>query len=288
MKKRVLIIGSKGMAGHVLYGFLKQHPAYDVFDIARDDSFFPSNYKIDVMDTRALSAAIAACKPDVIVNCIGILNADAENNPDKAILLNSYLPHFLAKEVNAIGGKLIHISTDCVFNGKKGNYKEDDVKDGIGFYAQSKALGEVAYGQNLTIRTSIIGPELKTNGIGLLDWFLKQNGEIKGYTKAIWTGVTTLELAKAIDKFITANVAGLYHLVNNEPINKFDLLQLFKQVFTHTPVQNIVGFDGYSVDKSLMNTRHDFMYAVPAYTTMLTEIKELMQTNELYAHYGQI
>jgi dTDP-4-dehydrorhamnose reductase len=288
MKKRVLIVGSKGMAGHVVYHYLKQLPAYDVFDLSRDDSFFQSTYKLDVTDFAALSAAIADCKPDVIINCIGILNADAENNPDKAILVNSYLPHFLAKTINATGGRLIQLSTDCVFSGRWGNYHENDFKDGEGFYAQSKAIGEVAYRSNLTVRTSIIGPELKTNGIGLLHWFLSQQGKIKGYTNAMWTGVTTLQLAKAIDKFILNEVSGLYHLVNNELTSKFDLLHMFKQVFSRTLVTDIEAYGDYYSDKSLINTRLDFVYQVPAYAHMLLDIKELMQNNELYAHYGAL
>ncbi|MCG3055850.1 sugar nucleotide-binding protein, partial [Escherichia coli] len=128
-------------------------------------------------------------------------------------------------------GKLIHISTDCVFLGDKGNYTESDAPDGTSIYAQSKQLGEIISDKHLTVRTSIIGPELKTDGIGLFLWFMKQTGKIKGYKRALWNRVTTIELAKAIEVFIQQDVTGLYHLATEPKISKFDLLQLMKEVF---------------------------------------------------------
>ncbi|MGZ3752514.1 MAG: dTDP-4-dehydrorhamnose reductase family protein, partial [Mucilaginibacter sp.] len=272
--KKILLIGSKGMAGHIIYYYLKENTSHTVIDIARDSNLFEPTYKLDVTDFDQLKAIFAKEAPDVVINCIGVLNKDAEENPGKAILLNSYLPHFIAKAGEELGFKLIHISTDCVFNGKRGNYKLDDPKDGTGFYAQSKALGEVIYGKNLTIRTSIIGPELR-NGIGLFHWFMSQTGEIKGYTKAYWTGVTTIELAKAIAAAIEANPQGLYHLVYEEKISKYDLVSLFKKVFARDNV-SIKPFDGYEVDKSLVKDNTHFNYNVPAYQVMVEEMKTWM------------
>lgn len=271
MNKKLLIIGSKGMAGHVIYYYFKNRQGFDVVDISRSHDNFHSNYILDVNNTIELEKIIQNEKPDVIINCVGVLNKDAEDNPAKAIFLNSYLPHFLAKLATQLNCKLIHISTDCVFNGKKGKYTETDVKDGIGFYAQSKALGEVEYDQHLTIRTSIIGPELKKNGIGLFDWLMHQEGTIKGYKNAIWSGVTTTELAKAIEPMILQNITGLFQLANSH-INKFDLLVLIKQTFEKTKV-NILPFEEYSSDKSLISTRTDFKFELNAYPQMLTEMK---------------
>jgi dTDP-4-dehydrorhamnose reductase len=282
--EKILIVGSKGMAGHVVYQYLQALGRYIVEDISRDNSLFNPTYTLDVTDFDNLGAVIRQAAPQYIINCIGILNQEAESHPDKAILINSYLPHCLAKTANSIQAKLIHISTDCVFNGNKGGYKETDIKDGIGFYAQSKALGEVTYTPHLTVRTSIIGPELKGNGIGLFDWFMKQQGEIKGYTRAFWTGVTTLELAKAIPEIIKQDLNGLIHLVNDEKISKYDLLDIFNTVFER-PVQ-IVPFADYQVDKSLVNTSKAFDYKVPDYSGMVEELKMWMLNNKsIYQKY---
>lgn len=281
---KVLIIGSKGMAGHVIRSFFKVNTDFDVVDIARDSDFYEPDYKMDVTDFSKLSAVLKTENPQIVINGIGILNKDAEDNPDKAILLNCYLPHFLAKLGDEIGYKLIHISTDCVFNGKKGNYTEKSEKDGIGFYAQTKALGEVNNQSHLTLRTSIIGPELKSSGIGLFHWFMQQEGNIRGFSEAYWTGVTTIELAKAIKIAIEQNVTGLHHLVNNTKINKFDLVHLFKKVFNKDNV-DIESYDGYKVDKSLVKTDFSFEYAVPSYEIMISEMKEWIQNHkDLYGY----
>lgn len=279
MKKKILIIGSKGMAGHVLYHYFKALPDFEVVDISRSNDFFTSTYTIDVNDTVALSNIFEQEKPFAVINGVGILNKDAEDHPDKAIFFNSYLPHFLAKEGAKNNFKLIHISTDCVFNGEKGDYIESDTKNGYGFYAQSKALGEVDYGQHLTIRTSIIGPELKNTGIGLYHWFMKQSGTITGYTKAFWGGVTTLELAKAVEAALRQNITGLIHLTNGNKIAKFDLLNVFEAVFK-TANKNIIPYEGKIVDKSLKSTRHDFDYSVASYEEMVTDMHTMMQENE--------
>ncbi len=159
--KKVLIIGSKGMAGHLIYYQLKKTAAFNVVDIARDDAYFKPVHKLDVTQFDKLHLILKNEKPDFVINCVGVLNMDAEGDPGLAILLNSYLPHFLAREGYKTGFKLIHISTDCVFSGNKGRYREADVADGIGFYAQSKALGEIKYGNHLTIRTPITSPALQ-------------------------------------------------------------------------------------------------------------------------------
>lgn len=285
MKKKIIIIGSKGMAGHVVYNYFKALPDFDVVDISRNDDVFASNYNVDVTDTNALKIIFEKEQPTVVVNCIGVLNKDAEDNPDKAIFLNTYFPHFLAREGTNKGFKLIHISTDCVFNGKKGSYTEGDVKDGFGFYAQSKALGEVDYGAHLTVRTSIIGPELKANGIGLFHWFMQQKGAIGGYTQAIWGGVTTFELAKYIRFALEQNTTGLMHLTNGEKISKYDLLSVIKNIFNTTRT-TINASEGKHVDKSLISTRQDFTYNVPSYHQMIVEMHDLMQKNKANYQYN--
>lgn len=283
--KKVLIIGSKGMAGHVIYNYFKENTDFSVIDIARGSDGHLPTHQIDVTKFESLTDVLKTEMPDYVINCIGILNRDAEDNPEKSILLNSYFPHFLAKNGKALNFRLIHISTDCVFDGKKGGYTEDSFKDGKGFYAETKALGEVTYANNLTIRTSIIGPELKEDGIGLFHWFMNQKGKIKGYTDAYWTGITTLELAKVIVAAISEGITGLHHVVNNEKINKYDLVSLFKQIFDKTDIE-VEPYDDYKVDKSLLKTNDSFSYTVPSYKQMLQEMRVWIDENHaLYKFY---
>ena len=275
------------MAGHLISLTLKQHPAlFKVVDIARKKNVLSPDHIMDLSDTAALQKFIEAENPDFIINAAGILNQSAELFPDESILINSYLPHFLGRITANTNCRVIQISTDCVFSGKKGEYLEDDVKDGEGYYAKTKAMGELNNKKDLTIRTSIIGPDLNVNGIGLFNWFANQKGEISGYTKAYWTGVTTIELALAIIHLIQENKSGIYHLVNEEKISKYDLLRLFIENFPDTAVTCINPAEQYVVDKSLVNTRTDISYKVPAYGTMMSHMKEWMKKNEaLYPHY---
>lgn len=272
--KKILIIGIKGMAGHVIYNYLNKNTDYKVFGIARNIAENNQEISLDVSDTKKLKEIIAYHNFDVIINCIGILNKDAEDNPSKAIWFNSYFPHFLEEITKESQTQIIHISTDCVFNGRKGNYAENDFKDGEGFYAQSKALGEITNDKDLTIRTSIIGPELK-NGIGLFHWFMNQSGEINGYTLAYWSGVTTLELAKAIEYIVENPLQGLVHLTNGIPISKFDLVNLFKDIWNKNQT-TILPYEGKNVDKSLQKSEL-LKYEVKSYKDMLIEQSEWME-----------
>ncbi|WP_397351456.1 sugar nucleotide-binding protein [Paenibacillus larvae] len=167
-----------------------------------------------------------------MVNCIGILNDSAERDPAQAYHVNGRLPHLLKQVVNQVGGKLVQISTDCVFSGKQGGHEEWERPDGFTVYSRSKAMGEVKDAPHLTIRTSIVGPEIRQNGIGLLNWFLNQSGEVKGYTEAYWNGVTTLELAKFVHHVMEdTSLNGIVHLTAPEQVSKYELLQLFRNIF---------------------------------------------------------
>lgn len=281
--KKILVIGIKGMAGHVIYNYLTQKENYDVYGIARNITENEKEFSLDVSNTTKLKQIITDQSFDFVINCIGILNKDAEDNPSKAIWFNSYFPHFLEEITKDTRSQVLHISTDCVFNGKKGQYKEDDFKDGEGFYAQSKALGEIINNKDLTIRTSIIGPELNKNGIGLFHWFMNQSGEINGYTSAIWSGVTTFELAKAIEYVIENPIKGLVHLTNGISINKYDLLTIFKEVWDKNKI-TLNPYNGKVVDKSLVKSEK-LDYTVPDYKEMLEEQKEWMKEfSNLYTY----
>ena len=286
MNKRILIIGSKGMAGHLLYYYFKERKGFHVADISRSADFFASAYQLDVTDLASLLNVLKQEKPGIVINCTGILNTAANTHPDKAIFINSYLTHWLAKTGDELGYRLIHLSTDCVFNGRRGNYTETDLPDGLDMYSRTKALGEVYYDSHLNLRTSIIGPELKTDGIGLFNWFMHQEKNIQGYVNAIWTGVTTLELAKSIEKAINNNVTGLYQLVNGTKISKYELLVLFKKVFNKDTIVIEKFTKSALSDKSLISSRNEL--PVKGYEDMLIEMKEWMCNHkEMYAQYFQ-
>lgn len=282
MKSKVLILGSSGMAGHVIKSFLERTEKFLIFDLSRSNKYGVPSFLFDVTDFTALESTIKLNEFDYVINCIGILSQISEENPEVAILINSYLPHFLEKITKKTKTKIIHLSTDCVFSGKKGNYVENDLKDGLGFYGQSKALGEISNDKDLTIRTSIIGPDLNINGVGLFNWVISQNGKILGYSNAYWSGVTTIELAKFIHNLIVNNntLSGVIHLTNNSKISKYDLLLIIKEIFNLSNVQ-IEKYDGYKVDKSFVNTREDFKYFVPAYISMIKEMKNWIDSNIL-------
>ena len=283
--KKVVVIGCKGMAGHVVKTCLESTGLYDVWGIARGIVSGQKLINLDVSNTKELESILDNGSFDVVINCIGLLNKTAEDNPELAVWFNSYFPQLLATFGKKYNFKLIHISTDCVFSGKEGGYKEDSFKNGIGFYAQSKALGEVINAKDLTFRTSIIGPELNENGIGLFHWFMSQNDEVFGYSEAYWSGVTTIELAKGIHEAIKQDLTGLYHFVNSTKISKFDLINEFNANFRDGGI-NIISKSDYKVDKSLINTRDDFNYTFSSYQIMIKEMKNwILDNRNLYKHY---
>lgn len=284
--KKVIVLGSLGMAGHIMTEHLKETGAYEVVGVARQGGRFVDKV-LDVTDFSALALFFKQEQPQYVVNCIGALVSHSTEYLSSAILLNSYLPQLLSELGRKLHYKLIHISTDCVFSGKKGHYTENALKDGDDNYARSKSLGEVINNQDLTIRTSIIGPEIKTNGTGLLDWFFKQTSEVDGYTQAYWSGVTTLELAKATHSMIAQEITGLYQLCPESKISKFKLLEMIAEVWGKQVRVN--PSDSYSVDKSLVCTRTDFNYAKPDYFVMLTEMKHWMERYAAdYTHYKKV
>lgn len=281
--KKVLLFGATGMAGHVVYYYLQSTGKYDISNVVYRTPLTEDSIIVDVTNRDAVADVVHRVHPEIIINCVGILIKGSREHPDNAILINAYFPHLLKRLSDEVGAKLIHISTDCVFSGKKGNYTEDDFRDADDVYGRSKALGEIINDKDLTIRTSIIGPELKENGEGLFHWFMHQCGEINGFRMAIWSGVTTLELAKAIDFSLDNGIVGLIHLSNGVGISKFDLLNLFKEIWGKDTV--IKPYDGNEVDKSIEKSlRLD--YEVPSYRQMLVEQFEMMKSySNLYSAY---
>lgn len=263
------------MAGHMVASFLGKLDQYEVFFTSRNGG----GIQLNAENFAEVEGLIAGMQPEIVINCIGILNERAAENIVAAIKVNSLLPHMLSKAVSRYGGKVIHISTDCVFSGDKGLYTENDVLDGTSVYAKTKSLGELTEAPHLTIRTSIIGPELKEDGIGLFQWFMKQQGKINGYSNVYWNGVTTLELAKVIDQAIQQNLSGLFHLTSPLPISKHDLLKLIQKYYQKNDV-TILPDGKISIDRTLLNTRIDFDYRVPEYPKMISELSKWMSQNE--------
>jgi dTDP-4-dehydrorhamnose reductase len=281
---KILVLGSTGMAGHTISIYLKES-GHDVTGFSRRRFEYCNNIIGDVTNFPFLKNVIIEGNYDAVINAIGILNKDAEDNKPLAVLLNGYLPHYLTQITKDLKTKVIHMSTDCVFSGKTGGYTETSYRDGETFYDRSKALGELENNKDLTFRNSIIGPDLNENGMGLFNWFMKQEGQINGYTHAIWTGVTTLTLAKAMERALEENLTGLYNLVNNECINKFDLLKLFNKYIKEESL-TILPSEDFVVDKSLINNRNDFEFVVPSYEQMILEMKEWIEIHKVYyPHY---
>ncbi len=247
------------MLGHKLYQYLcKYHNCYattrefgnklvktNLYDVSKIIN------NIDVFSFNILTDTISLINPEIIINCIGIIKQkDNANNFKKVIYINSYLTHLLAEYCDIQKIKLIQISTDCVFDGFKGNYKEDDVSNALDLYGKSKFLGELNFGNSLTIRTSIIGHELFTN-YSLVDWFLSQNGKVvHGFVNAIYTGFPTIIFVKIISEILIKypELRGLVH-VSSEKINKYDLLSLIKKIY-HLNVE-IEKDTSFSCDRSL-------------------------------------
>lgn len=272
---KVFIFGSRGMAGHVMKDYFIKSTNYEVYTSSRTNENRNHHFKLDVLDTAKVYQVLEQVKPNVIINCIGILNEAAEQNRKEAFEVNGVFPHRLAKWADNHQAKVIQISTDCVFDGKKGNYSEADKPNGTSSYALSKRLGELIHTPHITIRTSIIGPELKQNGIGLFQWFMNQTGEIYGYKNARWNGITTLQLAKVTHALTQSNLSGLFHITAPTAISKYELLKLIQSVFQKNDV-TITPTDKPIIDRTLKNTRSDFSYKIPDYETMLIEMKEWM------------
>lgn len=281
---KLLILGGTGMAGHTISIYFKE-AGHDVTAFSRSKVDYCKNVNGDITDFENLKKLINEGQYDAIINAIGILNQEAEDHKSNAVLLNSYLPHFLSDTTKEMKTRVVHMSTDCVFSGKTGGYSETSFRDGETFYDRSKALGELENSKDLTFRNSIIGPDMSERGIGLFNWFMKQEGQINGFTKAIWTGVTTLTLAKAMEQALKENLTGLYNLVNNETISKYELLRLFNKYMKAEQIE-ILPSDNLSLDKSLINNRTDFSFKVPSYEAMVAEMKEWIDNHkDLYPHY---
>ena len=281
---RLLILGGSGMLGHQLWrGLHAQHDTWvtlrrPVADFAVHNLFDEAKaiQLDDITDDTALERALGQAKPEAVINCVGLIKQRDEAS-DEALTLrvNAEFPHRLAKRCGEAGARLIHFSTDCIFAGTKGNYTESDPSDAADLYGQSKHQGEVADAHSVTLRTSVIGHELGTN-LALLDWFLSQRGQaISGFTKAIYSGFTTLEMARIVDRILTQHpvLSGVWH-VASESISKFALLQLCREKLGWEGV--IEPNDEFVCDRSLNADRFNQAtgYTPPSWEAMISELAQ--------------
>lgn len=280
---RVLILGVSGLIGHKLLQELSS--SFEVFGTLHK---FKNQYgynplftepniveNIDVSEFEVLKGVMYAINPDVILNCVGITKRKEEiNYPVEVLTINSIFPHQLANWASINKKRIIHFSTDCVFNGKIGNYKENSLTTSEDIYGRTKALGEINYNHTLTIRSSFIGQELfgKTE---LLEWFLAQKGkQIKGFTKTFYSGVSTIFMAQIVKKVIRnfPNLSGLYQLASEKPISKYDLLCLANEAFNANV--EIIPDDGHLHNPTLDGSRlkQEINLVVPSWKDMFSEL----------------
>ena len=283
-KTKVLVLGASGMLGNAVLRLFAQSDGYSAVGSARSAGVLrvlPPELRdrvicgVDVENVDSLTWLFAATRPDVVINCIGLVKQLAEaDDPLAAIPINALLPHRLARLCDVAGARLIHMSTDCVFAGTKGMYREDEPSDAQDLYGRSKYLGEVDYPHAVTLRTSIIGHEL-SGAHGLVGWFLAQQGGVKGYSHAIFSGLPTVELARVMRDCVIPRpeLRGLYH-VSAEPINKFDLLKLVAQVYGRLIA--ITPDDGLRIDRSLDSSRFRALtgYAPPSWPELVRSMHQ--------------
>lgn len=283
-KETVLVLGSTGMLGSaVLRYFAKVQPG-STAGSARSTAgvrMLPADVQrlvvtgMDVENADSMTRLIAQIRPTVVINCVGLVKQLAEaDDPLQAIPINAHLPHRLARLCQVAGARLVHISTDCVFTGAKGMYREQDPADAQDLYGRSKHLGEVDYPNAVTLRTSIIGRE-PASAHGLIDWFLAQDGPVRGYARAIFSGLPTVELARVIRDYVLPRpeMHGLYH-VSSEPIAKYELLRLVAQAYGRS--HEIHRDDSLVIDRSLDSTRFRRLtgYVPPAWPDLVRAMHE--------------
>ncbi|WP_075364333.1 dTDP-4-dehydrorhamnose reductase family protein [Desulfosporosinus metallidurans] len=281
--RKVLILGGSGMLGHTLFRSLSEDPSLDVFATVRSakelSGWLPTERMkkvrrdVDIHHTDSLVKVFAEVKPDLVANCIGIIKQVPEAQDSLAtITANALLPHRIALLCDAAGARMIHVSTDCVFNGEKGGYTESDFPNATDLYGRTKVLGEVVYPHCVTLRTSIIGHELKGN-YGLVEWFLRQKETVSGFRKVIYSGFPTVELSRIIRDYVIPNpeMTGLYHVSSN-PISKYELLKLI--AVQYGKKIEIEPDESFPLDRSLDSSifRSLTGYNPPTWTELVREM----------------
>lgn len=294
-KAKVLILGASGMLGSAMFRRFHAAGTYHVRATTRSTSqfhFFSEDERqcllanVDVLDNDTLVSLLESTKPDVVINCIGLIKQlTSAKDPLVALPINALFPHRLARLCRLVGARMIHVSTDCVFSGSIGNYSEQSKADADDLYGKSKLLGEVVeYDNAVTLRTSIIGRELAT-AHSLVDWFLSQEGEVRGFTKAIFSGLPTNELADVVSRVVIPNagLTGLFH-VSAEPISKYDLLRLIAAEYKKDI--KILPDDRVVIDRSLNSSK--FLAATGYKAANWSKLIEQMRNTDLRGGYKDV
>lgn len=276
--KKVLVFGATGMAGHMIVKYLKQQ-RHEVTTISRSGADY--NFNIEAM--MPVQDFFNHCGQfDFIINCAGLLVEESNSSPARAAIVNSWFPHYVESRIANSATRLIHLSTDCVFNGLlDAPYYEDEPHTELNYYGRSKSLGEINNNKDITFRMSIIGPDIDSAGTGLFNFiYTHPNKELHGWTNAIWNGITTLELARCIDMYMdNPCIAGIYHLVNPDypSISKYELLSHINKIFK-LKKKILKELGPKYVDKTLGNTRiHDFDFEIADIETQLKDLREFMK-----------
>lgn len=270
---KILVLGCRGVVGHAVALYFKEssHDTFDCYDDA-------------ICNADRLKTIIDEGEFDAIINCIAIVNQAAEEDKAEAAYLNAYLPHLLESLTEGTKTVVVHRSTDCIFSGSRGKYTLDDMPDAKSFYARTKAVGELVNDKDITIRVSLIGPAQDVNDGSLLNWFLNQRGEVKGFANAIWTGLTTLEYAKTIELLLQQNAHGLFQAAPLESISKYDLIRLFEKYFPGE--RTIIKVDNNRVDKSLQPYWGGYDIRIKDYEQQVAEMKQWIDKHPvLYPTY---
>jgi dTDP-4-dehydrorhamnose reductase len=290
-KEKILILGANGMLGHVLYKELSNNTNYSVFGTVRSKQAISRFYSkeelnciidgINAYDFQNIQRAIDSTEPTIIINCIGLIKQKLKSNDYiSSIFINSLLPHKIIQYIRTCNIRFIHFSTDCVFNGRAGFYKEESISNAEDIYGRTKYLGEISFKNSLTLRTSIIGHELHTK-TGLLEWFLSQSDKIHGYKRAVFNGFPTIEIANIIGKIIIPKkgLEGLYH-VASKPINKFDLLKLISFYYNKDILIKLD--DKVIIDRSLNSERFysETGYKPPDWEILIQRMHEHYSKNK--------
>jgi len=295
MTRKVLVLGCTGMIGHMIFRKLSERDGLDVYGTAREhdslrdwfgaDLMHKIKSYVDAMNMDSVLGILSSVKPDVVINCLGLIKQlPIEDDPLSAIAVNSLLPHRIAKVCQIAGSRMIHMSTDCVFRGDKGNYSDDDISDAVDLYGRSKYLGEVSYPHCVTLRTSAVGHELRGN-YGLVEWFLAQEGAARGFKKVFFSGTTTVELGSIIANYVLPNerLTGIYN-VSSSSISKYDFLKLFAATYQKDIV--IEPCDDVCLDRSLNSSmfRRSTGYVSPSWQELIDKMHDDYIANHCRGH----
>lgn len=280
---KILIIGCNSMVGHVVALYFKES-GHNVTGIDNERMNFIDTLVVDFHDTQFISNFLKKESFDAVINCTAVINQNAENEKAEAVFINGYFPHFLESVTKEMQTVVVHRSTDCIFSGKRGQYSLNDTPDGTSFYARTKAIGELNNEKDITIRTSLVGPEYEENGSGLFNWFFRQSGALNGYANSIWTGITTIEYAREIEWLLTHKAYGIFQLVPDKAISKYELLMLFEKNFPSGRKVNKINND--RVDKSLNQSVQGYNIEIPSYEKMIKEMNEwIYKHSSIYTNY---